>query len=147
MNIREEFDNYSDYFNTKWWFDLKYKHIIGNKNAKCFVCGRTDSLLLHHVNYQALYREKLLKDVYILCFDCHNRVHFWFNGLIKVSLSTNVLLFSMRLRKSTFCIRNRYFIMAVVWLLIALTFGVVFLFVFLIKKTIAYQLKLILKYS
>ena len=86
--------DYEAYLKTQWWWDLKYKLIVCNDKAKCYICHRKDTLLVHHCNYRALYKEKLNKDVYILCFDCHTMTHFWFFRLIKVPLYQNVLLFS-----------------------------------------------------
>lgn len=140
MNWKEHnLTSYSDYFQTEHWWELKYKYLTCNRDAQCFICRTTSKLLLHHVKYGALYKEKLNDDVYILCYDCHNKVHFWGFKLIKVPLSTNDLLFSMRLRRSIFCFRNRQFGLSLLWFLISTTiwsiYAVIGVVVWFIKIT------------
>lgn len=113
-------EKYPDYFQTDWWFDLKWKHIYGNKEARCFICASTSKLLLHHVSYENLFKEKIEKDIYILCFDCHNQAHFWTIFKIKVPLKITWLLFSLRLRRVMFYTQSGQFGLSLLWFLIVL---------------------------
>ena len=76
--------NYPRYFATPHWYDLKRRLLYGNKNARCWVCHRKQSLLIHHLRYDHLFKERLIiqwgsglfGDVVIVCFDCHTKIHF-----------------------------------------------------------------------
>lgn len=139
-------DDYSQYFKTNHWWDLKYEYLTANREAKCFVCHTKSTLLLHHVNYRALYREKLDSDVYILCYDCHNRVHFWFFRLIKVPLNTNSLLFAMRIRRSIYCMRSGQIGLSILWFITAIIIGAVYLIAWLLWQLLVDKpLKLLLE--
>lgn len=136
---------YSDYFETKWWQNLKEDHLY-KRGAKCYVCSGWANLLLHHVSYANLFKEKLYRDIYVVCFNCHNQVHFWTIFKIKVPLKTNYLLFSMRLRKIIFCIRNKQFGLALLWF-----FTVIIILIFnasglLIKETTKLFFRIIYKF-
>lgn len=98
-------EHYPDYFKTRWWKELNDALIDSNPDAKCWICGKTNTLLLHHVSYLNLFAEVLGIDIYILCFDCHTRTHFHLNG-DKVSLEKKVLVKRMKILKSTYRIRN-----------------------------------------
>lgn len=115
-----DIERYPDYFQTDHWFNLKWKYIYGNKNAKCWICNRTDKLLIHHISYKNLFAEKLFNDIYILCFDCHNKTHFWFFNLIKTPLTTDWLLLSMRLNRTLFYTQSGRFGLSLLWFLIIL---------------------------
>lgn len=67
---------YPEYFKTEWWINLKVKLIYSNPDVKCWICERKDTLLIHHEIYANLFHEKLNKDIFILCFNCHTQLHF-----------------------------------------------------------------------
>lgn len=77
-------ESYPFYFQTDHWGDIKNRYIYGNPKAKCWICEKTNTLLLHHIQYTNLFHEKLIRfifnfclgDLAIVCFDCHERVHF-----------------------------------------------------------------------
>lgn len=71
------YTTYQDYLNTHWWKQLKKQLIYSNPQAKCFIDGKTYSLLLHHISYQHTGQEKRGRDIYILCPNCHKRAHFY----------------------------------------------------------------------
>lgn len=79
---RKNFD-YHSYFTTKHWLNLKRRLIVNNYHKKCYVCGKTSKLLIHHLNYKRLWHERvfyyfgigIVGDVVIVCFDCHERMH------------------------------------------------------------------------
>ena len=70
-------ENYPKYFTTDHWYYLKQQLIYSNANAHCWICEKTDTLLIHHVKYDNLFNERLKRDIYVLCFDCHTQVHFY----------------------------------------------------------------------
>ncbi len=82
-------ENYGDYLISDHWINLK--NTLLTNTASCFICDKKYSLVLHHVNYLNLYKEKLYRDVYIVCWKCHKRCHyrFWF---IKIPLVQHKLL-------------------------------------------------------
>lgn len=103
-------ENYKKYLHTPHWYRLNLKLIDSNPDAKCWICGTLSKLLIHHVSYANLFKERLYRDVFILCFDCHTQVHFWLFGKVKVPLKRWWLEFSMFTRKILFCIQSRQFI-------------------------------------
>ncbi len=137
--------NYEQYLKTQYWWDLNYRYLTCNEKARCFVCGNKYTLLLHHCNYRALHKEKLNKDIYILCFDCHELVHFWFFRLIKVPLTQNTLLFSMRMRRVLNCLNMGSLVQAGFWFVISLSIGSFYLIVFTLKWVLDKLVKLVLK--
>lgn len=98
---------YDRYMETEHWYKLKKKYIYDNPNACCWICGIKKFLLLHHVDYANLYYEKLYRDIYIICFDCHQKIHFSFFGLFKTPLIKKKLLIRMRFLKFIFCIQHK----------------------------------------
>jgi hypothetical protein len=136
---------YEAYLKSQWWWDLKYKLITCNSSAECFICHKRTQLLLHHAQYEAKYHEKLNKDVYILCFDCHTMTHFWFFRLIKVPLKINALLFSMRMRKVIHYLKNGRLGLAVGWFLLTVIIGSWFLSVWLLSLVFRWGIDLTLK--
>lgn len=136
-------EKYPDYFETDWWFDLKWKHIFGNSQARCFICASMSKLLLHHVSYVNLFKEKLERDIYILCFDCHNQAHFWTIFKIKIPLTTNWLLFSMRARKAIFYTQSGRFGLSLLWFLTILIISLINIVKFLLKTIVVLFFKLV----
>lgn len=109
--------DYHEYLQDDWFRSLTDKLIYSNSNAKCWICNRRfydiekdEYLLLHHVSYENLYREKLGRDIYILCSSCHKKAHFyWFFGLRKIPLTKRNLIKRLRILKFNNCIQNRRF--------------------------------------
>ena len=98
-------ENYKDYLQTKWWKHLTHRLITLNPDAKCWICGKKSTLLPHHVSYENLGREKLGRDIYILCFSCHEEVHFTLFFHKKVLLDKYTLLKRMWFLKIIYPIR------------------------------------------
>ena len=64
--------NYYEYINSKKW---KYKSkLFTNIVKKCKTCSSNEGLGCHHKHYNTLGRETL-KDVEILCWRCHKKLH------------------------------------------------------------------------
>lgn len=98
--------NYKKYFLTQWWKDLHEELIGSNPDAKCYICKKTNTLLIHHTLYENLFFEELTKDIHIICFNCHKRVHFHkFDGK-KVPIIEKTLLRRMEILRLTNGIRN-----------------------------------------
>lgn len=103
--------NYKDiYLKTPHWQKLTEKHIYTNKNACCFICEKTSTLLLHHERYDNLFHERLYKDVFIVCFDCHTQIHFYtflFFWKRKTKLSYWRLKRKRLFLRMLFCVQKR----------------------------------------
>ena len=75
--------HYYLYLQSSHWKNLKQKYIYSDSRACCWICGKTSTLIIHHVNYENLGYEKtcyrflvsLRGDIVVLCFDCHTAVH------------------------------------------------------------------------
>lgn len=63
---------YSDYLKSEHWKNLK-KEVL-SRRGQCQNCTIKKKLLLHHKNYNCLFKEKD-SDLIVLCFDCHHRKH------------------------------------------------------------------------
>lgn len=116
-------DRYRQYLLTDHWGELRNKYIFDNVEAKCWVCETpllmfekygvmSSNLLLHHVRYDNLFHERLYRDLYILCTDCHSGVHFTVYFRIfkfKTKLTRMRLYRKMILLKIRYCIRSSKF--------------------------------------
>jgi hypothetical protein len=69
--------HYPEYFKTKHWQKLNDTLIDSNRDAKCWICEISYTLLLHHERYDNLFHERLNRDVFCLCFTCHTQLHFY----------------------------------------------------------------------
>lgn len=100
---------YQEYLLTDWWHDLRENYIGQNPKAKCWICGRREALLLHHVTYENLYSERMGRDLFIICFGkkgCHMRIHFKLRTGEKIKLEKQILLKRMWMLKITHPIRT-----------------------------------------
>jgi len=100
---------YKEYLRTEWWRNLNKKFIDSDPKSNCYICRRKlpkTILILHHVTYEKLFGERLNREVFILCVDCHQRVHFHKLDGEKVPIDTKILLKRMNLLRSTYYIRN-----------------------------------------
>lgn len=100
-------ENYPNYFNTPHWHKLKEEFIYSNSGAKCWICEKKNTLLPHHEKYDNLFKERINKDIFILCFDCHTQLHFYkifffFNRKTKLNYKS--------LRKRRFYLRSNYLV-------------------------------------
>jgi len=107
---------YPEYFKTEWWITLKDKLIYTNPKAKCWICEKKYNLLIHHENYQRLFHEKLNRDVFILCFQCHEQLHFYrilWVFKMKTPLQYKKLKRRRLFLRFKYCIQNKYFISSI----------------------------------
>lgn len=65
--------DYGVYLKTQYWIRLssKAKALYGS----CVLCPRKDRLNTHHRNYDHLGQEETLRDLVVLCNDCHRKFH------------------------------------------------------------------------
>lgn len=131
------FANYPNYIATKHWQNLR-EDIIFKRGSHCYICGRVSTLLLHHISYENLFKEKLYRDVFILCFKCHNQVHFWTILKLKVPLTTNWLFLSMHARKLLYYTQNAQFGLMLIWFLFVVILGISYLYLAFFRKLISF---------
>jgi uncharacterized protein YlaI len=122
--------NYKEYLLTPHWQNLR-KRLL--QNARCWVCGNVSTLCIHHIRYSNLGNERLWKDVYVLCGDCHERVHFWTPLRIRTPLKANFLLLSMGFRKATNFTQKGENSSAIAWFSIIIFLTIITSFVSLVK--------------
>jgi len=63
---------YSRYLRSNNW--RCFREAILRKFKKCSICGSTERLHLHHLTYENFGREDI-KDVAVMCENCHNKLH------------------------------------------------------------------------
>lgn len=117
--------NYPLYFQTEHWLSLNDDYIYSNSDAKCWICQKTYTLLLHHEKYENLFNERLFRDVFILCFDCHTQLHFYrflFFFRRKTKLNPKSLRKRRLYLKTLYCIRSRKFFPSL-WYFLRYLFG------------------------
>lgn len=117
-------EDYKLYFLTPHWVHLKEKLIYSNPNAKCWICEITYNLLPHHEKYENLFHERLNRDIFILCFDCHSSLHFYrfsLFGHYKTKLSYLSLKRRRLFLRMCFLLRKHRFALAL-WYLFRYTF-------------------------
>lgn len=112
--------HYPDYFKTPWWKHLKVELIYSNPDAKCWICKSRERLLLHHEIYN-LFCEKLNRDIFILCFDCHTKLHFYkMFGFLK--RKTKLHTPNLKRRRLSLmveeCIRNKRYLLSLWYVLV-----------------------------
>lgn len=103
-------ESYAEYQNTAHWRKLKKKYL--KPSASCFICEKHYNLLLHHVRYDHLGEEKLYRDFYIICFQCHTPAHFihilWIFE-IKIGLTYKSLIKRLYYLRFIYCLKNKEF--------------------------------------
>lgn len=103
------------YLQTEHWERLVEKEIYSNKTAKCCICEKKYSLLPHHEKYDNLFHEKINVDVFIVCWDCHIKIHFYklfFIFTKKTKLKYKYLRRRRLFLRAIYCIQNRKIIAA-----------------------------------
>lgn len=68
-----DYKKYVEYLKSPQWEDRKRKY-FKNKEKKCWGCGSTNRVQLHHKTYTSLYQEK---DHHLVpvCGKCHDKIH------------------------------------------------------------------------
>jgi len=70
---RPQVEDYSAYLLSDHW-KAKRQEAFKYHGPACHECGATESLVVHHMTYRRLGREKM-KDLRILCGPCHRLYH------------------------------------------------------------------------
>ena len=61
------------YLKSEHWKTLRTEALL-KKKARCMVCKSEEHLDVHHMRYRSLWDVKV-KDLLVLCRDCHEKVH------------------------------------------------------------------------
>lgn len=64
---------YEEYIQSPEWRERAEK-IRAEYDNKCYICGSSNNLHIHHISYKRLGSE-IDRDVVCLCRDCHMKVH------------------------------------------------------------------------
>jgi len=67
--------DYKSYIQSPEWKKKKDKFVENER--ECAICGTNKSLVVHHVSYKNLGNETT-KDIAVLCWDCHTKMHNYF---------------------------------------------------------------------
>jgi hypothetical protein len=102
---KASYGEYKDYLQSDHWQQLVTRYIKKNPRAHCFVCNKRYTLLPHHVSYLNLGKERINKDIYIVCWDHHHACHFLF-GFIKIPLRISHLLPRLYFLKSWYSLSH-----------------------------------------
>jgi 5-methylcytosine-specific restriction endonuclease McrA len=66
---------YVDYLKSQEWLNIKRVARTRPHYQKCFLCGTTQRLEIHHRNYKWLGTKDAMRNLIALCRDCHQSVH------------------------------------------------------------------------
>jgi 5-methylcytosine-specific restriction endonuclease McrA len=61
---------YRIYTKSTRWHDIK-ERLFKRRGKKCEKCGNEEDIIVHHLTYECVTYERL-KDLQVLCRDCHN---------------------------------------------------------------------------
>ena len=67
------FDGYEEYIQSEDWKN-KRKEVLLEKGNKCFICGSSENIHIHHTNYRTLGDEDT-RFLFPLCKECHEEIH------------------------------------------------------------------------
>lgn len=73
-SLKEQQEDYHNYLKSPEWA-VKRKIVLSVLGETCKLCGKK-ATTIHHNTYRTLYKENLLKDLTVLCPDCHA----WYHG-------------------------------------------------------------------
>lgn len=65
---------YKEYLQTDHWKQVKTK-ALKYYGDSCVLCSSTYRLNVHHRNYDHLWKERIKKDLIVLCQNCHAKFH------------------------------------------------------------------------
>lgn len=68
--------SYEDYLSSTRWNRRKHAFYGRNENS-CAACSSKRRLVVHHLSYERLGRERD-EDLVVLCWDCHDELHLRF---------------------------------------------------------------------
>ena len=100
------FSSYEEYLSSSHWQEITRSLIDLNPRARCWICGKRRHLLLHHVSYDHLGHERLGIDIYIVCYGCHEEIH-WSVFLCKrIPIEKSTMMSRMYLLRVTYPLRK-----------------------------------------
>ncbi len=71
----DTFDSYKEYLQTPQWKRIAQK-VRKRDRFKCVECDSSESLNIHHLNYDNIFNEENhLKDLICVCNKCHKKIH------------------------------------------------------------------------
>lgn len=82
------YSNYREYRDSDLWRRAIRPEVIKESGGKCCVCGSSDNLQVHHMDYN---RDNLsgkdTNSMVSLCNKCHIKIEFKFKGSERIKLS------------------------------------------------------------
>ena len=78
---------YNAYIASPEW-EIKRQEVFSYKWCSCEKCWSNKLLQIHHWTYTRLYKEKM-KDLFVLCSNCHNELHkkYWTRDLFRSTIA------------------------------------------------------------
>ncbi len=70
LSRRYGYKSYQDYLNGDWW--RRFSDSV--RDSECYCCGGRCDLVVHHLTYNTLCRERE-EDVVTVCGGCHEEIH------------------------------------------------------------------------
>jgi 5-methylcytosine-specific restriction endonuclease McrA len=70
---KKPFVDYTKHINSERW-ERRRLRAIDEVGGACQMCGSTDRIQVHHLNYDNLGNEKP-EDLLVVCRQCHRKVH------------------------------------------------------------------------
>lgn len=66
-------DEYKEYLSSEHWSTVRERAL--KFYGSCVLCGAMRHLNVHHRNYNHMWKERISKDIIVLCNDCHKKFH------------------------------------------------------------------------
>lgn len=67
--------SYADYLKSPEWATVKAKAASRPHYKRCYACGATDNLDIHHRSYKWIGTQHAMRGLVALCRDCHGKTH------------------------------------------------------------------------
>ena len=68
------YKNYKEFLKSDRWKEIRIKIWQSDIPKRCYICGATEHLQVHHLSYKRLFYGDL-RDVVFLCREHHEKVH------------------------------------------------------------------------
>lgn len=81
-------EGYVKYLHSQEWEEKRIKRIKHDK-GRCYTCGTTRNLNVHHISYKRIFHEHTRNDLVTLCRSCHRNMHIFINESKHGKLSTD----------------------------------------------------------
>lgn len=84
--------SYLDYLNSAEWKEIKRKTLLREHYKKCWICGCSKKLEIHHRSYKWIGTKDCMRGLVAVCRNCHEKIHILAKEKgISVRLATNRL--------------------------------------------------------